>query len=268
MTRDGGPKVVAIVPARMASSRFPGKPLVPIRGLPMVEHVRRRVKLARAVDSVLVATCDDEIRRTVVAHGGTAVMTSSAHERAVDRVAEAARVTDAEVVVMAQGDEPLLDPRDIDRVIVPLLADQALPCTNLLSPLDGPQDAMNPDVVKAALAADNHILFLTRAPIPYARIPRPGPVFRQTGIMAFRAEVLERFTTTPATPLEQIESIDILRLLESGTVVHGVVTDHATQGVDRPPDVAVVEALLERDPHQRALLEQVLAAPATSRWTH
>lgn len=258
-------RVTAIVPARMASTRYPGKPLALIHGLPMVEHVRRRAQLSKAVRDVVVATCDDEIRRAVESYGGAAVMTAATHERCTDRVAEAARGLQADIVVMVQGDEPLLDPRDLELVVAPLLADPQIPVTNLLSPLQGPQDVASPDVVKAAVAPDGRVLFLTRASIPFRRSTGPAPVHRQTGIMALRRSALEQFAYSPPTPLEQIEAIDMLRLIEHGVRLQGVLTTHATQGVDRPGDVALVEAALVKDAHQQDLLVRTLQPGAIAR---
>src|SRR3954452_5264076 len=134
-------RIVAIVPARMASSRFPGKPLVHLLGVPMVEHVRRRAALAEAgVDEVIVATCDTSIMDAVTHAGGRAVMTADTHQRCTDRVEEALRSIDADVVVMVQGDEPLLLPDAVRQVAAPLLADRSLGCTNLLSPLESEAD--------------------------------------------------------------------------------------------------------------------------------
>lgn len=261
-------KVVAVVPARMGSSRFPGKPLALIRGLPMIEHVRRRAMLSTIVDEVVVATCDSEIRKAVEAHGGTCVMTASTHERCTERVAEAAEGLEGDIFVIVQGDEPLLDPDDLQLVVAPLLRDRDTrgACTNLLSPLEGPQDLANPDIVKAALARDGRILFLTRAPIPFSRSQGgTPPVYRQTGIMAFQRAALELYSAGAPTPLEKEEAIDMLRLLEVGIPLHGVLTGHATRGVDRPEDVPVVEAALSRIPRQQKLFELTLARSLSAR---
>jgi 3-deoxy-manno-octulosonate cytidylyltransferase (CMP-KDO synthetase) len=250
-------RVVAIVPARMASSRFPGKPLVPLLGIPMVEHVRRRAALEEAgVDEVIVATCDISIRDAVIAAGGTAVMTAETHERCTERIEEAARGIEAAIVVMVQGDEPLLLPDAVRRVAAPLLEDPAVVCTNLLSPLESDDDRTNPDVVKAACALNGDVLYFSRAPIPMFRSRVEVPVYRQTGIMAFRADLLRRYATLAETPLERAESIDMFRLIEHGYRIRGVLVDYRTIGVDRPEDVAGVERLLQHDPAQRALLDR------------
>ena len=241
----------------MASSRFPGKPLVKLLGLPMVEHVRRRAALQEAgVDDVIVATCDVSIHDAVVAAGGKAVMTADTHERCTDRIEEAARGIDAGIVVMVQGDEPLLLPEAVKEIAAPLVADPAVVCTNLLSPLESEDDRRNPDIVKAACNRDGDIMYFSRAPIPLFRSQVEVPVFRQTGIMAFRADLLRRYSTLAETPLERAESVDMFRLIEHGIKIRGVRVDYRTVGVDRPEDVAGVEQLLQHDRRQRALLER------------
>ena len=226
--KSSGPEVVAVVPARMASSRFPGKPLVNIAGLPMVEHVRRRATLARTVDEVIVATCDREIADVVHTADGVAVMTSDRHDRCTTRVAEAMEGRAGEVVVIVQGDEPLLLPHVIDLVAAPLLERPDVGCTNLLSPLASPADLDNPDIVKAVLDTHGFVMFLSRASIPFFRQQVACPVYRQTGIMALRADFLGEYIRLPETPFERAEAIDMLRLLEHGRPILGVVADQPT----------------------------------------
>jgi 3-deoxy-manno-octulosonate cytidylyltransferase (CMP-KDO synthetase) len=258
MTAAPTPRVVAVVPARMASSRFPGKPLVSIAGLAMVEHVRRRSRLARRVHEVVVATCDPEIRDAVERVGGHAVMTAATHERCTTRVAEAMASLPGDVVVIVQGDEPLLVPNVVDEVVAPLLDRPDIDCTNLLSPLVSDADRANPDIVKAAVNRDGFVMFLSRAPIPFVRVPSRPPVFRQTGIMAMRSSLLREYVELPETPLERIESIDMLRLLEHGRSIYGVVMDAPTVGVDRPEDVARVEAFLRSNAEQADLHRRII----------
>lgn len=249
--------MIVIIPARMASSRFPGKPLLEILGLPMVEHVRRRALLASGVERVVVATCDASIFDAVNAFGGHAVMTADTHERCTDRVEEAMRSLPGDIVVMVQGDEPLLVPDAIERVAQPL-DDKSVECTNLLSPLESDADLANPNIVKAVCAIDGRVMFLSRSPIPSYRKRVDCPVYRQTGIMAFRADLLHRYSTLPVTPFEQAESVDMLRLLEHGVSIHGVVVDYPTVGVDRPEDVPAVEQWLRDHGQQRMLYNQTI----------
>jgi 3-deoxy-manno-octulosonate cytidylyltransferase (CMP-KDO synthetase) len=255
--------ITVVIPARMASSRYPGKPLASILGLPMVEHVRRRALLAHGVDLVAVATCDESIRETVEASGGRAVMTKNTHERCTDRVEEAMQRLPGDIVAMVQGDEPLLIPEAVSQVVQPLLDDPSLNVVNLLSPLESPDDYANPNIVKAVCDQRGNVIYLTRAPVPHFRHPVAVPVYRQTGIMAFRAAFLPRFSALPETALEKAESVDMLRLIEHGIRIGGVVAGYTTLGIDRPSDVALVESVLRRDPVQRALLDRILQQGGT-----
>lgn len=245
--------ITVVIPARMASSRYPGKPLASILGLPMVEHVRRRSLLAKGVDLVAVATCDEAIKAAVEAFGGRAVMTKDTHERCTDRVEEAMQTLPGDIVAMVQGDEPLLNPEAISQVVQPLLDDPGLDVVNLLSPLESSADYANPNIVKAVCDRRGNVIYLTRAAVPHFRHVTDVPVYRQTGIMAFRAAFLPVFSSLAETALEVAESIDMLRLLEHGVRIRGVVAGYITIGVDRPSDVELVESVLRQDPAQRSL---------------
>lgn len=247
------PSVVAVVPARMASARFPGKPLARIAGLEMVEHVRRRAQLAGTIREVVVATCDREIFDAVEGAGGRAVMTASTHDRCTTRVGEAIDHVGGDVVVIVQGDEPLLLPHVLDKVVAPILERPEVSCTNLLSPLAGDADRSNADIVKAAVDQNGFVMFFSRSSIPFYRETAECPVYRQTGIMAFRAGFLQEYLALPETPFERVESVDMLRLLEHGREIFGVVADAPTVGVDREEDVARVERILEIDSAQAEL---------------
>lgn len=253
------PSITAVIPARMASSRYPGKPLVEILGIPMVEHVRRRTLMADGVDRVVVATCDEEILRAVESYGGLAIMTKDSHERCTDRVEEAMLSVEGDIVVMVQGDEPLLIPYAVRDVAQPLVDDDEVQCSNLLSPLEGPGDLTNENIVKAVCDRRGNVMFLTRAAVPFFREKIPVPVYRQTGIMAFRKEFLHRFSALPETALERAESVDMLRALEHGVAIRGVVASYPTIGVDRPSDVPVVEQAIRDQSVQRELYEQTLS---------
>jgi 3-deoxy-manno-octulosonate cytidylyltransferase (CMP-KDO synthetase) len=250
-------KCIAIVPARMASTRFPGKPLVKIAGLPMIEHVRRRALLAEGIDDVVVATCDEEIVAAVTAAGGKAVMTADTHERSTERVAEAMESLQGEVVVVAQGDEPLLLPSDLELVASPFREQEGVESVTLLSPLEGKADFDNPNIVKAVCDQRGRIMLYSRAPIPYFQKEGEGPVYRETGIRAFRADFLQTYVNLPETPFERIEAVDMMRLREHGHQVIGVVTDGVTLGVDHPEEVERIERELRDDPLQRKLHEAI-----------
>lgn len=252
-------RTIVVIPARMASSRFPDKPLAPILGLPMIEHVRRRAELAEGIDEVVVATCDEVIMDLVVGAGGKAIMTADTHERATERVAEAVRSLEADVVVVVQGDEPLLNPADLQLVVAPFFERDDLNVVCMLSPLEE-SDYTNPSIVKAACDLSGYVMFYTRAAIPYPQKPGSGPVYRETGIRAFRADFLQVYIDMPETPLERIESVDMLRLLEHGHRVYGAITHNTTVGVDHESDVVKVEAAIKEDPVHKAIWDRIRPA--------
>ncbi len=251
-------KVIVVIPARMDSSRFPGKPIVQIIGLPMIEHVRRRALLAEGIDDVVVATCDEAIMDVVKKNGGKAVMTSAHHERASERVAEAMLNLEGDIVVVAQGDEPTLLPETLTSVAQPLVAYPDIDFVSLLSPLEGEKDFSNPNIVKAACGLDGNILFFSRAPIPYRMKKGEVPIFRETGIRAFRKDSIQKYITLPETPFEKVESIDMLRLIEHGYRIKSVITKSTTLGVDLKEDVDIVEKVLKEDSIQKELHRRIL----------
>jgi len=243
----------------MASSRYPGKPLARILDLPMIEHVRRRALLAEGIDEVVVATCDQEIVRVVEEAGGKAVMTADTHERSTERVAEAMQSLEGDVVVVAQGDEPLLLPKELELVAAPFREREGVESVSLLSPLEGEEDFSNPNIVKAVCDREGYIMLYSRAPIPYFQKQGDCPVYRETGIRAFEVDFLQIYVSLPETPFEQVESVDMMRLREHGYQVLGVATDGVTLGVDHPEEVARVERELHEDPQQREFYERILS---------
>ncbi|MCF8031908.1 MAG: 3-deoxy-manno-octulosonate cytidylyltransferase [Desulfarculaceae bacterium] len=243
-------RIVAFIPARMAATRFPGKPLAMIAGLPMIEHVRRRAMMSELMDEVVVATCDQEIHDTVTKHGGKAVMTADTHVRCTDRIAEAGLNVEADVVVNLQGDEPLVMPEMLTKVAQPLIDDPELPAANLVSPILDDQEFNDPNAPKVVLNLAGDILYISREPIPSLK-KADSTDFRklkQLGIIAFRSDFLQTFTKLAPTPLEIVESVDMNRALEHGFRVKAVEVAGRMIGVDMPGDVARVEAQLANDP--------------------
>lgn len=244
-------KVVAVIPARMGSSRFPGKPLASLLGLAMIEHVYRRTAMCSRLDATYVATCDVEIMDAVAAFGGRAVMTSSRHERASDRVSEAMDSIDADVVVMVQGDEPMIRPEMIDAALTPFGAhDDGVICVNLTARIATEMEFENPNTIKVVMDKENFAVYMSREPIPsrqrlaFTRLP----AYKQVCIIPFTIEGLRLFNRLPATPLEEAESIDMLRFIEHGYKVKMVETHVATHAVDTEEDRRHVEMLLRDDP--------------------
>lgn len=251
-------KVVAIIPARMGSSRFPGKPLAKILGLPMIEHVRRRVALS-SVDEVYVATCDQEIFNVVTRNGGKAIMTANTHLDCTDRVAEAACTLDGDIVVMVQGDEPLCIPESLDLVTAPLQNNAHVPCANLLLGITEEEDFLNDNVVKAVLDYNQCVLYYSRSPIPYRRVRNDCPLYCQTGIAAFTKEFLSQYQTLTPTPKEIAEGVGFLRIIENRYPIQGVIYSKRTVSVDRPEDVTIVERIIQEDPFQKELYNRMIS---------
>ncbi len=245
--------IIAVIPARMGSSRFPGKPLAPLHGVPMLGHVYLRTRRNARLSGVYIATCDDEIRRYAGSIGAECVMTSTAHARASDRTAEAVDIIEhrsarpIDAVVMVQGDEPMIVPSMIDEAIDPLIGDPALPVVNLMAPI-APGDAADPNEVKVAVDRRSNALYFSRHPLPWQKGPAPLPMFKQVCVIPFRRAFLAAFAALDPTPLEQAESIDMLRALEHGYVVRMALTAHATCSVDTPADLAHVSRLMLGDP--------------------
>jgi 3-deoxy-manno-octulosonate cytidylyltransferase (CMP-KDO synthetase) len=242
--------VLAVIPARFASTRLPGKPLVPLGGKPMIERVWERVRQAASVSDVLVATDDERIRDAVQAFGGQAVMTRSDHRTGTERIAEvAAARQDVEIFVNVQGDEPLIDPAAIDQAVEAIQSDSEVNVSTLAVPIGNPADIMDPNVVKVVLDFDGNALYFSRAPIPWVR-DRGGPVHAQhlkhLGLYAFRRDALLEFATFPQGDLERVEQLEQLRWIENGYRIRVAETEHDSVSVDVPEDVKRVEALLSK----------------------
>ncbi len=242
-------KIIAIIPVRMASTRFPGKPLVDILGLSMVEHVRRRTELSSIIDEVIVATCDQVIVEEVEKYGGKAVMTSDAHQRCTDRVAEAAATLEADIIVNVQGDEPLLYPEMFESLVSPLLEEPELVCSNMVSVIKNQNEYLSDHVVKAVSDLKKNIIYFSREPIPSMRksVTDHFPKYKQLGLIAFRKDFLIQFTQLPPSPLEVIESVDMLRAIELGYKIRMVETTADTVGVDTPEDLEYTKILMKND---------------------
>lgn len=242
-------RIVAIIPARMASTRFPGKPLADILGLPMIEHVRRRVALCPLFTQVIVATCDREILDVVINNGGRAVMTADTHERCTDRIAEAAVAMDTDIVVNVQGDEPFVRPEMFEPLLPPFAHEIELPCSNLMTEIKDDEEFNSANVVKVVCDNNRNALYFSREPIPSVR--KAGKLsfkrYKQLGIIAFRRDFLHCFAALSPTPLEMIESVDMLRAIEHGYKVRMVPSPFQVVGVDTAEDLERATALMKSD---------------------
>lgn len=246
------PRTVAVIPARMSSSRFPGKPLKLILDRTMLEHVYIRTSFSKVVAQTIIATCDSEIERAAQEFGASVVMTSDSHERCTERVAEAIQNIPCDIVVLVQGDEPLLDPQMIEEVAKPLIQDASIPCCNLMTRLDPKKsDWQSSNIVKTVYALDNTALYMSREPIPTGKRNVFGPIAKQLGIMAFRKDCLVHYTKLSPTPLEKVESIDMLRLIENRIPVLMKYVEKDSLGVDTPEDLERASIQMKTDPIYR-----------------
>lgn len=239
-------KVLVVIPARYASTRFAGKPLAKIIGRPMIYHVYSRAIKSRIADEVVVATDDERIRQCVEGFGGKAVMTSAQHKTGTDRIAEVAKKSDSGIIVSVQGDEPLLNPEMISQVSQPLFENKGVNAVTLAGRISDPADFVDLMNVKVVMNADSDVMFMSRAPIPYPKSRQNYRAYKQIGVYAFRRDYLLRFASMKQTPLEVIEGIELLRVLENGQKLKGTVTEHMTYSVDTPSDLAEVNKIFER----------------------
>ena len=246
-------KAIGIIPARMGATRFPGKPLATMLGMPMIGHCYHRTRLAPGLSAAYVATCDEPIAKYVKEIGGKAIMTSTSHTRATTRTAEALDVIEADsgetvdIVVMVQGDEPLISPQIIGETIAHF-SDPSVEIVNVMSRLRTLESFEDKNNVKVVVDQNNDALYFSREPIPspwkgWKHLPR----YMQTGIIAFRRDVLKHFNGMCETPLEQYESIDMNRVLETGGKIRMVLTEDLTIGVDTVDELAEAEKLLREN---------------------
>jgi len=241
-------KILAVIPARYASTRLPGKPLVSIAGKPMIERVWERARRSSRVSQVIVATDDERIAKAVKSFGGEAALTRADHRSGTERVAEvAATHPDAEIVVNVQGDMPLIEPAAIDLAIEAVRSEEDTRVGTLAVPIANPAEIMDPNIVKTVLDFDGNALYFSRAPIPWVR-DRGDTIhakhLKHVGLYVFRREALLEFATFPQGDLERIEQLEQLRWLENGYRIRVEETECKTVEVDTPEDVKRVEQLL------------------------
>lgn len=256
------PDVVAIIPARYASTRLPGKPLVDIAGKPMIVRVAERAREVAAIKQggrVIVATDDQRVFDAVAAHGHEVMMTSPDHRTGTDRLAEVAAQLDAEIIVNVQGDEPLIEPATIEAAIAPLLADASIVMSTTAEPIESAADLLNPNVVKVVTDGEGFALYFSRNPIPFPRaaVQAHGSIeaafaaepellkqySKHTGMYVYRRDFLLRYAKLLPTPLEQSELLEQLRALEHGYRIKVVKVDHRSIGVDTPEDLERVRRM-------------------------
>jgi len=248
---EGPESTIVVIPARYASTRFPGKALADIAGRPMIEHVYRRASAARLVGGVIVATDDARVADAVRSFGGEVRMTSPTHATGTDRIAEVAATLDCELIVNLQGDEPLIEPASIDEAIEPFTSDPDLLMASLYQRFQTSEDVLDPNIVKVVTDRRGFALYFSRAPIPFFRGTETdrratGP-FRHIGLYVQRREFLLRVASLDPTPLERAEALEQLRVLEYGFSIKMVETQYDSIGVDTPEDLDRVRRLLRAE---------------------
>ena len=240
-------KAVGIIPARWTSTRFPGKPLHLIVGKPLLQHVWEQCGKAKNLDSVIIATEDMRIAEAAFDWGAEVALTSPRHQSGTDRVAEVARnAKQFAFVIDIQGDEPLIAPSLIDRLIEKLRSDRKIDIVTAAHPFENPGDAFSPHQVKAIVDARGRALYFSRAAVPFPRNPANIKYLRHQGIYGFRRDALLQFVKWKRGPLERAESLEQLRALENGVSVHVLLTKHGSRGVDTPADAEALQQKLAR----------------------
>ena len=245
---------IAIIPARMASTRFPGKPLAPIHGIPMIGHCYYRTKMSSCLDGVYIATCDEEIRDYADTINAPCIMTANTHERASDRIAEAMLKIEEDtghqhgIVVLVQGDEPMLHPEMIGATVKALEDDPKVLVANGYAEIKTVEEFNDPNEVKVVVGSDGNAIYFSREPIPSKqKWDGDVPMLKQVCIIPFRRDYLLEFNATPQTTLEKIESIDMLRTVESGGKVRMIEMHHESLSVDTQNDLDRVIKLMADD---------------------
>jgi len=253
-----GIKIAAIIPARMGSSRYPGKPLINIEGLPMIEHVRRRALLCSGFSNVVVATCDTEIRDAVELYGGHVIMTSNKHIMASDRVAEAMAGLDCTHVVNVQGDEILVLPEDLSEMINAISDSPDLQFWNATAPIEFKEELSDLSIVKCVLSSQKKILYCARDFSSLNLGEEFQPIHKILGVLAYRRDALLKYSGLPRTPLEMSQSIDQSRIVENDLVLNSVQFSSGSPGINEPREEEIVRKILISNPRQKTIIKETL----------
>jgi 3-deoxy-manno-octulosonate cytidylyltransferase (CMP-KDO synthetase) len=240
-------KIAVVIPARYASTRFPGKPLFPLEGKPMIQHVWERARKAKGIDRVIVATEDERIEAACESFGAECVITSEGCRSGTDRVAEVAKkkLKGYTHVINVQGDEPLVDPATVTKLARGMSSDETVRMITSASVFEPGDDVQNPNAVKVVMDRNGDALYFSRSPLPYVRNETPGlRFFRHQGIYGYTMELLFQFVKWKPTLLEMAESLEQLRALENGVKIRVVEVKHISLGVDTPEDAKAVAPML------------------------
>lgn len=244
-------RILGVIPARFASSRFPGKPLAVIAGKSMLQHVYERASMARYLTKIVIATDDERIHAEARRFGGNVRHTRADHASGTDRAAEVASAEQCSLVVNIQGDEPLIDPNAIDAAILSLVDEPDIPMGTLKKRIEQVAEFTNPNVVKVVTDSAGNAVYFSRSPIPYARdeVERDAvPRFKHIGLYVYQREFLLSYSDLPVGPLETAERLEQLRAIENGFTIRVVETEYDSLGVDTPEDLERVSGLFKLRP--------------------
>lgn len=252
-------KIVAIIPAHLASVRFPGKILFEFHGIPMIEHVRRRALLSGAISDVYIATCDEEIAEVIRSFGGKTIMTSNTHTNGTSRIAEAIKEIECTHVILLQGDEPLLLPRHLDQVIESIIQNPNGDAWNATAPLELNEELDRHSFVKCALSKNNEILLCFRRSPFFSDLDKINGFTRKIlGLIAFKKEFLLKLSSLPPSLVELTESIEQMRIIENGYSLNSVNVSPSLPSVNEPSEAQIVMEYMESNSEQKILLQKIL----------
>jgi 3-deoxy-manno-octulosonate cytidylyltransferase (CMP-KDO synthetase) len=252
-------KIVAIIPAHLASVRFPGKILFPFHGLPMIEHVRRRALLSESVSDVYVATCDEAIAEVIEGFGGKVIRTSNTHTNGTSRIAEAILKIDCTHVILLQGDEPLLLPRHVDCLTAAIRSNPNGDAWNATGPLEYPEETDKHSFVKCAVSIDKRILYCFRRNPCYSSFDQQQKFLRKIlGLIAYRKDFLLLLTQLPTAPIENAEFIEQMRIIENGYYLESVSVTPSLPSVNEPEEAEIVLDYIRNTSEQAELLKKII----------
>jgi len=255
-------KIVAVIPAHMASVRFPGKILFSFHGLPMIEHVRRRALLSEAISDVIIATCDLEIASVIRGFGGKVILTASTHKNGTSRVAEAIREVDCTHVILLQGDEPLLLPRHVDDLVRAVQINPNGDAWNATGPIESDDELDRRSFVKCTVSQSGRIMYCFRRTPGYSSFKQQqGFVRKILGIMAYRKDFLMKVTALPGAPVELAEFIEQMRIVENDFNFQSVPVTPSLPSVNEPHEADIVLEYIRQDREQKQILEKILGMP-------
>jgi len=252
-------KIIAVIPARMASTRFPGKVLFPVYGFPMIEHVRRRATLTKSLSEVIVATCDDDIASAIRQYGGKVIMTKKSHENGTTRVAEAIKKIDCTHAVLLQADEPLLLPRHIDTIVDMIYKDPNCDVWNLTSPIQNMDELDQKSIVKCSTSKTGRILYCFRRSPGYSDfLKQKTYIHKMLGIIAYRKDFLINLASLKESSIEGSESIEQMRILENDYILRSVEVTPSLPSVNEPHEIELILNKLKQDNEQIEILKRVM----------